>query len=101
FHKIVLEIIFGLELNKTGRSEIALVCEIRTFIKIYLINQFRDGPVEVCITLSVRMTYHIHRQSVHSNIDIRSMINIKSPEKNLFRFSAACMLRNKQPGHHT
>jgi hypothetical protein len=80
-------------------GEIAKMGEIRTLIDFHSIDSFWNEPMEIRVSLAVRVADHIHRYTVDGNLKVSSMIRIEAAKENLIGFAAAMMLTDDQPRH--
>jgi hypothetical protein len=56
---------------------------------------FLESQVQIGIALTMRMRNHIHWHSIYRNGNVRSVIDIKTPQEYLFCFTSTGMLTYK------
>ena len=65
---------------------------VRAFVKIHVINEFRDQKMQISVTLPVGVTNHIDRHAVHCYPDISAVVYVKPTQINLFCFATSGVL---------
>ena len=83
---------FSNDIDRAGCGEIAVLHEIGSFGDVNMVDDFGDKPVNISISLSMSIVGKIHRNAIHENREIRSMIGIESSNEILVGFAASLML---------
>src|SRR5258708_4312626 len=66
-----------------------------------MVDDFRDKPVKVGVSLAMGIIRKIDRNTVNENREIRSMIGIESSNQILVRFPSSLMLHRVETGNRT
>ncbi len=91
-----VEFVQGFKGHVTRSGKIAVFRVVRTFSEGNFTNRFGNYKVQITVPLPVRVRHHIYGHSVHRKIDVRSVVNVETAQKYLFRFSTAGVLADNQ-----
>src|SRR3954467_1711407 len=84
------------DMDAPDRCEIAFISEIRPLADIESADRFRHQPVQIGITLAMRMSAHVDRHVVDGKRQIGAVVEIIAAQEILVSFALARMLRDDQ-----
>ena len=70
--------LLGLKVNVACCGKVSFVGEVCALIEVYFFNQFGNHKMQIRISLSMGMAYHIYRHTIHGEQNVGSMVNIES-----------------------
>ena len=101
FHrdKILRQRFVKIQMGRAGRTVIADVRVIRTFLVIHPLHKFRDDGVHVRVTFAVRVRRQVERHVVEINGEVGAVIEIEAAQEILVGLAAAGVLGDDDAGN--
>src|SRR4029077_61803 len=90
---------FGDDINGTGCVEIAEPNKVGSFGDFYMIDRLRYQPVQVGISLTVRIINYVDRNPIHVNCKVGPVICVETSEKIFVRFPSPLVLHGVKTGN--
>ena len=84
------------EIGPACRGKIALVGVVGPFLEIDPLDQFRDHEVQIGIALPVGVRNHVDGHTIQGKPDIGAVVEIETPQKQLFGLATSRVLPDKQ-----
>ncbi len=87
-----------LDIGRTGGGKVAVLRVIRAFCVIQLLNQLGNQEIEIGVTLAVGMGRKVYWHPIKIRRKIGSVIEVKTSQEILVRFTSSGMLSDDNTG---
>ena len=87
-------------IGRTNRTKIALGCVVRPLAIMNRRDQFENQKIQVCPTLTMRVTALIDWHAIQCQAEIDTMIEIDAAQKILIGLALTTVLANDQPRYN-
>ena len=98
FREAAIDAIDQIEIQGTGRAEVAFIGVIRSLADAHTIDRFRHQEVEIGIALAMPVGAHVDRHVIDRDRHVGAMVEVVAAQEILVGLSLAAVLGDDQPG---
>lgn len=95
FQKTAVEGVAGLEIDPARRGQVALVGVVRAFVELHPFHQFGNHEVQIGVALSMGVRDHVDGHPIHTQTDVRAVVEVETPQEQLLGLAAPGVLADK------